>query len=49
MARRGHDHRAILEHYYTGVELERLAPPASLPPPSQPAQPAPASNTAPAG
>jgi peptidoglycan hydrolase-like amidase len=26
MARRGHDYRAILEHYYAGVELERLEP-----------------------
>ena len=28
MARRGHDHRAILEHYYAGAELRRLEPPA---------------------
>lgn len=39
MARRGHDHRAILEHYYTGVEFERLAPPPPAPPPSPPSPP----------
>ena len=25
MARRGYDHRAILEHYYTGIRIERAA------------------------
>jgi len=34
MARRGHDHRAILQHYYSGIRVERW-------PPARPAAPAP--------
>ena len=39
MARRGHDYRSILEHYYTGARLETLAPAPAAPTPAAPMAP----------